>query len=191
MRDRSEITQILRHVKFGSLEAYNQLFPLVYDHLRAMANMHIKNEKDGHTLSQTGLVHEVYLKLIDRSNIDWKDRAHFYAIASRCMRQILIDYARKKKSKKRGGANEPVTYLDGIMRVEQQVDDLINLDDALQRLGKLNKRLAEVVEYRYFGEMSIEDTAEVMGVSTSTVTRDWAKARGWLYKELKGHFDQI
>ena len=188
MRDRSEITQILRRVKFGSTEAYNQLFPLVYDHLRDIAYRHMKNEEEGHTLSQTELVHEVYLKLISQSNVDWKDRAHFYAITSRCMRQILIDYARKKKSQKRGGSKEPLTYLDGIMRVERQVDDLINLDDALERLAKLNKRLAEVVEYRYFGEMSIEDTAEVMGISTSTVTRDWAKARGWLYKELKGRF---
>ncbi|HKI45846.1 MAG TPA: sigma-70 family RNA polymerase sigma factor [Balneolales bacterium] len=188
MRDRSEITQILQHVRFGSSEAYNQLFPLVYDHLKDIASMHMKHEQHGHTLSQTELVHEVYLKLIDQSDINWKDRAHFYAIASRCMRQILIDYARKKKSQKRGGPSEPLTYLDGIMKVEKQVDDLLNLDSALKRLSKLNKRLAEVVEYRYFGEMSIEDTAEVMGVSTSTVIRDWAKARGWLYKELKGSF---
>lgn len=188
MRDRSEITQILQRVKFGSSEAYNKLFPLVYDHLKAIAFMHLNNEKPGHTLSQTDLVHEVYLKLIDQSDINWKDRAHFYAIASRCMRQILIDYARKRKSQKRGGPLEPMTYLDGMMKVEQQVDDLLNLDKALRRLSRLNKRLAEVVEYRYFGEMSIEDTAEVMGISTSTVIRDWAKARGWLYKELKGRF---
>lgn len=189
MRDRSEITQILLRIKFGSSEAYNQLFSLVYDHLRSIANMQMRKEHDEHTLSQTELVHEVYLKLVDQSDIDWRDRAHFYAIASRCMRQILIDYARKKKSQKRGGSKEPITYLDGIMKVEQQVDDLINLDDALRRLEKLNKRLAWVVEYRYFGEMTIEDTAEVMGVSTSTITRDWAKARGWLYKELRGHIE--
>lgn len=185
MQDRSEITQILLRVKSGPSDAYNQLFPIVYDHLRALAYMHIKGEYGVQTLSQTELVHEVYLKLIDQSEINWKDRAHFYAIASRCMRQILIDYARKKKAQKRGQAKKPVTYLDGIMKIEQQIDDLINLDDALQQLAKLNKRLAEVVEYRYFGEMSIDDTAMVMGISTSTVIRDWAKARGWLYKELK------
>lgn len=185
MQDRSEITQILLRVKSGPSDAYNQLFPIVYDHLRELAYMHIKGEYGVHTLSQTELVHEVYLKLIDQSDINWKDRAHFYAIASRCMRQILIDYARKKKAQKRGGTKEPITYLDGIMKIERQADDLINLDDALQRLATLNKRLAEVVEYRYFGEMSIEDTSEVMGVSKSTVIRDWTKARGWLYKELK------
>ncbi|HKJ46203.1 MAG TPA: sigma-70 family RNA polymerase sigma factor [Balneolales bacterium] len=189
MQDRSEITQILIKVKTGSSEAYNKLFPLVYNQLKGLAYMQMKDEPVDHTLSQTELVHEVYLKLIDQKSIDWKDRAHFFAIASRCMRQILIDHARKKKAEKRGGNKQPVTYLDAIMKVDKQADDLINLDEALRNLAKLNKRLSEVVEYRYFGEMSIEDTAEVMNLSVSTVKRDWAKARGWLYKELKGRFN--
>ncbi|HKK46747.1 MAG TPA: sigma-70 family RNA polymerase sigma factor [Balneolaceae bacterium] len=189
MRSQAEITQILQKVKEGSSEAYDQLFPLVYDQLKSIAFKKMKNERKDHTLSHTELVHEVYLKLVDQTNIDWKDRAHFFAMASQCMRQILIDYARKKKADKRGGNKEPVTFIDTLMKVDRQADDLINLDSALQDLAKLNERLAEVVEYRYFGEMSIKDTAEVMNLSVSTVKRDWAKARGWLYKELKGRFN--
>ena len=188
MQDRSEITRILMNVKGGSSKAYNQLFPLVYNQLQAIANRQMMYEPDDHTLSQTELVHEVYLKLIDQTSIDWKDRAHFFAIASRCMRQILIDYARKKKAEKRGGNKQPVTFLDALMKVDQQADDLIELDEALENMADINQRLADVVEYRYFGEMSIDDTAEVLDVSVSTVKRDWAKARGWLYKELKGRF---
>lgn len=184
----SEATLILQEITDGSEEAYNKLFPLVYDQLKDIAHMRINRENDGHTYSKTDLVHEAYIKLINIDNIDWKDTAHFYAIASSCMRRILIDYARKKKAQKRGGTKEPVTYVDEIVNADRQAENLINLDDALNRLSELNERLTKVVECRYFGEMSIEDTAEALDISVSTVKRDWAKARGWLYKELKGKF---
>ncbi len=183
----SEVTLILQEAKGGSKKAYEKLFPIVYDQLRNIANRRLNRERD-HTYSKTDLVHEAYFQLVDIDNVEWKDRTHFYAIASRCMRQILIDYARKKKAEKRGGGKESVTYIDEIMKVERQAEDLINLDDALNELEKLNPRLAEVVECRYFGEMTIEDTAAALYISESTVNRDWAKAKGWLYKELKGRF---
>lgn len=189
MSGTSKVTLILQESSGGSEKAYKELFPLVYDQLRDIANMRIQREHN-HTFSKTDLVHEAYFQLIDIEGIDWKDRAHFYAIASRCMRRVLIDHARKKKAEKRGGHQEPVTYIDEVMKVEREAEDLINLDDALNELAKLNPRLTKVVECRYFGEMTIEDTAEALGISVSTVKRDWNKARGWLYKELKGRFGQ-
>lgn len=183
----SEVTLILQEAKDGSERAYKRLFPIVYDSLKEIAGMRINREKN-HTYSKTDLVHEAYFQLIDIDNVDWKDRAHFYAIASRCMRRILINYARKKKAEKRGGDQSPVTYIDELMKVEQQAENLLNLDEALNELEQLNERLAKVVELRYFGEMTIEETAEALDISVSTVKRDWEKARGWLYKELKGRF---
>ncbi|MDX1640459.1 MAG: ECF-type sigma factor [Balneolaceae bacterium] len=187
MSQTSDVTLILQKARGGSEKAYKKLFPLVYERLKEIAYHRIKHEND-HTYSKTDLVHEAYFQLINIENVDWKDRTHFYAIASRCMRQILIDYARKKKAEKRGGDKKPSTYIDEIMKIEKQAEDLINLDDALNDLEELNPRLAEVVECRYFGEMTIEDTAAALDVSVSTVNRDWVKAKGWLYKELKGRF---
>lgn len=187
MSNTSDVTLILQEAKNGSQKAYNKLLPLVYDRLKDIAYQRIKRENQ-HTYSKTDLVHEAYFQLINIESVDWKDRTHFYAIASRCMRQILIDYARRKKAEKRGGDIKPSTYIDEIMIVEKQAEDLINLDDALNKLEELNPRLAEIVECRYFGEMTIEDTAAALNISESTVNRDWVKAKGWLYKELKGRF---
>lgn len=187
MSTSSEVTLILQETREGSEKAYKKLFPIVYEQLKDIAGMRINRERN-HTYSKTDLVHEAYFQLIDINNVEWKDRAHFYAIASRCMRRILIDYARKKKAKKRGGEEEAVTFVDELMEVDQQVDDLLNLDDALRKLEELNPRLSDIVECRYFGEMTIEDTAAALDISVSTVKRDWAKARGWLYKELKDRF---
>lgn len=187
MSTSSEVTLILQEAREGSEKAYQKLFPIVYEQLKDIAGMRINRERN-HTYSKTDLVHEAYFQLIDINNVEWKDRAHFYAIASRCMRRILIDYARKKRADKRGGKEEAVTFVDELMEVDQQVDDLINLDDALKKLEELNPRLSEIVECRYFGEMTIEDTAAALDISVSTVKRDWAKARGWLYKELKDRF---
>ena len=186
MADIAEITQILLKAKDGSKEAYDQLFPMVYDQLRDIAYQRMKGERKDHTLTKTAFVHETYLRMLGHAEIDWKDRAHFFAVASKCMRRILIDHARKKRAVKRSGGHEPATLIDEILKAEKQADELLNLDAAMKRLAKLNERLVEVVEYRYFGEMSIENTAEVMEISISTVKRDWAKARGLLYKELKG-----
>ena len=186
---KAEVTQLLVRLKSGENEVYDELYPLIYGELRKLAYGHMKRQSADHTLSKTELVHEAYLKMIDQTKINFNDKTHFLAIASKCMRQILIDHARKKHAQKRGGNNKDVTYIDEIFAVQKQkAQELINIDTALKELETLNKRLAEVVEMRFFGEMSIEDTARALGISKSTVKRDWMKARGWLYKELKGKF---
>lgn len=186
---KAEITLLLKQIKSGKNEAYDQLYPLIYEELRKLANRHMVKQSDDHTLSKTELVHETYLKMVDQSKIDFTDKNHFLAISSKCMRQILIDHARKKYAQKRGGKDKDLTYIDGILNSQQQkAEELIDIDSALNELEKLNDRLAKVVEMRFFGEMTIEDTADYLEVSRSTIKRDWEKARGWLYNELKGRF---
>lgn len=180
-----EITRLLIKFRGGSNDAYNELFPLVYEHLKRIASRQLEDQEPGHTYSKTDLVHEAYLKLINQSQVNLKDRAHFYALAAKSMRHILIDHARKKQAGKRGGAKQNQTYIDEIMRIEKQADELILIDEALNRLATINTRLAKVVECRYFGEMTYEDIAEVMSLSTRTIKRDWSQARGWLYSELQ------
>ncbi|MDZ7658794.1 sigma-70 family RNA polymerase sigma factor [Fodinibius sp.] len=189
MSSSSEITELLLKLKKGENGIYDKIYPLIYKDLKKLAYSHMSSQSNGHTLSETALVHETYLKMIEQSEIDFTDRSHFLAIASRCMRQILIDYARKKHAKKRGGQNKDITYIEGLFSAEyRKTEKLINIDKALKELSKLDERLAKVVEMRYFGEMTIEETAEALDISESTVKRDWKKARGWLYKELKGKF---
>ena len=188
-RSNQSVTRLLVEMREGADHLYDELFSIVYDNLKTIANRQLNREYNNITLSKTSLVHEVYLKLMDHNDVDWQDRAHFYAIVSKCMRQILIDHARKKSAKKRGGGKKAITYLDGLMKLEQSADQLINLDSALNRLKKLNPRLVRVVECRYFGEISISDTADALGISERTVKRDWKKAKGWLYKELKNRFE--
>lgn len=190
MRSTTEVTHLLGKLRAGEEGIYDKLYPLIYDKLKNIANMHIRRQYSGHTLSRTELVHETYLKIIDQDNIKVNDRNHFLAIASKCMRQILIDYARKKNAEKRGGKNKDLTYIDGILSTfDDKAQELIDIDNALKKLSELNERLSAVVEMRFFGEMSIEQTAEALEVSESTVKRDWLKARGWLYKELKTKFE--
>lgn len=179
------ITQILHQVNCDSKQACDKLLPIIYDKLLDIAQMRLRHERNDHTYCRTELVHEAYFELVNIDNITWTDRSHFYAIASKCMRQLLIDYARKKKADKRGGDNEEVTYIDNMMNMNHQADNLIELDEALNKLARFDKRMAEVVECRYFGEMTIEDTADALNISASTVKRDWEKARGWLYQKTK------
>ncbi|MGN8225964.1 sigma-70 family RNA polymerase sigma factor [Gracilimonas sp. BCB1] len=187
---KEEVTQLLVRLKSGENEVYEKLYPLIYDELRSLAYRHMKHQRADHTLSKTELVHEAYLKMIDQTTINFSDKSHFLAIASKCMRQILIDHARKKHAQKRGGKNKDLTFIDELFsKQKKKAKELIDIDDALNELEKLNDRLAKVVEMRFFGEMTIEDTAEALNISKSTVKRDWMKARGWLYKELKGKFD--
>lgn len=188
--DKQGITKLLVRLKEGNNEVYDQLYPLIYEELRDIAYAHMSQQSAGHTLSKTELVHETYLKLIDQSRINFTDKSHFLAIASRCMRQILVDYARKKHAQKRGGKKKDITYIDEIFEnQDKKAQELINIDAALDQLEELNERLSKVVEMRFFGEMTIEETAKALDVSESTVKRDWMKARGWLYKKLKERFD--
>ena len=181
-----DVTRLLIQLKQGEDGVYDRLYPLIYDELRRIAYMHMNRQRKDHILSRTELVHEAYLKMIDQTRIDFTDRHHFLAIASRCMRQILIDYARKRNAQKRGGRNKDLTFIDELFESQdKKAQELIDIDEALNRLARLNERLCRVVEMRFFGEMTIEETARALEVSESTVKRDWMKARGWLYKELK------
>lgn len=149
-----------------------------------MAHRQLRAERPGHTLGTTGLVHETYLKLADHTQLDLRDRAHFFAIAARAMRRVLVDYARRYRTVRRGGDLRRVSLSEETTATERG-DTLVALDEALERLAALNSRLSQVVECRYFGGLTQEETAEALGVTTRTVERDWAKARGWLLLELR------
>lgn len=179
-------TLLLNEVKKGSEEAYNQLFQRVYDDLKRLAHSKLQ-KNDDLTLTETALLHEVYLKMIDQTKIKAKDKNHFLAIGARCMRQILIDHARKKKAEKRGGNKRDLTYIDELLKVRHEAEELIDLHEKLKKLAQLDERMADVVTLRFFGQMTVSATADALGVSERTVKRDWAKARGWLYKEIKGN----
>ena len=161
-----------------------EIYPVVYDELRRSAHHLLARERPDHTLSTTALVHEAYFRLVDQTRLSWEDRAHFCAIAGRAMRQILVDFARRRDAAKRGGGVRPITLDETAIAVEAQSSALIGLDEALTRLSELNERLAQVVESRFFGGMSEKEIAEVVGVSVRTIRRDWVKARAWLFKEL-------
>ncbi len=155
----------------------------MYDELRRMARRHLQNERPDHTLQATALVHEVYLRLVG-SGQSWHNRAHFFAIASSAMRRILVDHARAKHAAKRPGALQRVDLDDGLLLSQEQFDEIIALDRALDRLSQIDARQARIVELRYFGGLSSEETAEALGLSSITVQRDWAVAKAWLHGEL-------
>lgn len=177
-----EVTQLLQRVRGGEPEAFNRLFPMVYGELRQAAARLLRNERPGHTLHPTDLVHEAYLKLAGRVEADWQNRAHFFGIAARAMRQILVDHARRRNAAKRGGGDPQV--LDLPTGFGLPFDELLALDDALDRLDRESSRLRQVVEYRFFGGLTEEEVATLLGVTTRTAQRDWVKARAWLHKEL-------
>ncbi len=180
-----EVTQLLIAYGQGDAQALNQLLPAVYTELHRIAMRQMRRERADHTLNATALVHEAYLKLTDQNQISWQNRAHFFAISARVMRQVLISYARKHNAEKRGGGT-PDTLLEGKeIALNDRADELIALDEALTRLSSFDERLAQVVEYRFFGGLTIEETAAVLEVSTMTVKRDWNKAKAWLYRELR------
>ncbi len=164
-----------------------EILPLVYDELRRMAARKLRSERTGHTLSATALVHEAWLELSKLNRIQWQNRSHYLAVAAQAMRRILIDYAVARGRQKRGGGETPVV-LDGDVWAVAEVrgEELLALDEALVRLSALNERQARVVEYRFYGGMSVEETAETLGVSPATVKREWATARAWLNRELQG-----
>jgi RNA polymerase sigma factor (TIGR02999 family) len=179
-----EITRLLKAHRSGDPEAFDRLVPLVYERLRALARGQLSRQPPGQTLSPTGLVHEVYMQLVRETGIEWRDRAHFFAISARAMRRTLVDYARRRGAAKRGGGVPAVSLDPERVAVEQQADVVLAVDDALDRLAEFNERLARLVECRYFAGLSAEETAEALGVSLRTVERDWPRARAWLRKEL-------
>lgn len=178
------ITKLLVDWCNGDKEALNQLMPLVHDELRRMADRYMRNERKGHTLQTSALVNEAYLRLIDHENIPWQNRAHFFGVAAQAMRRILVDHARSRSYLKRGGAAQRVSFDEAATLAEDRAAELVALDDALQELAKFDPRKCLVVELRYFGGLSMEETAEAAGVSVPTVTRDWNTAKAWLLREL-------
>jgi RNA polymerase sigma-70 factor, ECF subfamily len=180
-----EITELLLRLRSGDPGAEARLYELVYADLRVLAHAQLRRERPGHTLGTTGLVHETYLRLVDQTRVEWRDRAHFFGAAATAMRRILVDYARRHLAACRGaGANHAPLSEDA--PAAARGEELMALDEALDRLAALDQRLSRVVVCRYFGGLTEQETADVLGVTQRTVQRDWAKARGWLYGELNG-----
>ena len=180
-----QITERLIAWNNGDLAALDDVIHAVYQELRRMADRYLRLERTGHTLQPTALVHEAYLRLIDQTQVNWQNRAHFFGVAGQMMRRILVDHARTKQRDKRGGPARTIS-LDEVLEVTKgQATDLVALNEALENLTAIDPRKSRVVEMRYFGGLSVDETAEVLQVSPQTVLRDWKLARAWLYKELK------
>ncbi len=176
---------MLREWSDGKPEALDKLLPLVYDELHRQAASFLRKERPGHTLQTTALINEAYLKLIDRRDVNWESRTHFFAVAAQAMRRILVDYARAKHREKRGGDNIKLSLEDAtLIATKEKGVDLIALDEALNKLAERDEQQARVVELRYFSGLSLEETAEALHVSRATVARDWEAARAWLHRQL-------
>ena len=180
----SEVTRLLLAWRDGDRAALDQLMPLIYDELKRVARRRLGDERRDHTLDSAGLVNEAYLKLIKQRDLNWKNRAHFFAVAARLMRQILVDYARARGNAKRGGFVVKVPEEDAVKVPAKLSGEIVKLHDAITALAAFDERMSEIVELRFFGGLSIEDTAEVIGVSPGTVMRDWTVAKAWLQREL-------
>lgn len=178
-----DITRLLQQVRAGNPEAQSKLLPLVYGELRRIAAYHMRGERPGHTLQPTALVHEAYMRLVAQDT-DWHDRAHFFAIAAQSMRRVLVDYARRRKSTKRGGTWKRLEMEEVIALNDVQLDDIVEIDRALERLAIWDPRQCRVVEMRFFAGLDEEEIAAVEGISTRTVKRDWKMARAWLRGQL-------
>ena len=179
------MTRLLREAQAGDRAALDELLPLVYRELRQIAARHLAQERPGHTLQATALVHEVYLRLIDQHSVDWRNRAHFFSIAAEMMRRVLVNHAVSRRAQKRG-AGETLLSLDEVVSFPNRQDvDLILLDEALNRLAELDALQARIVEMRFFAGLTVEEVAEVLGVSDSEVKREWRSAKAWLTAQLK------
>ena len=185
MRDSSkQVTELLVRWRGGDREALDSLLPLVYDELRRIARHYLQGERPGHTLQSTALVNEAYVRMVAQDFPQWQNRAHFFAVAAQLMRQILVDHARSHGASKRGGNVYKVALDEAVDQALATDLDIVALDDALKNLAEMDVQQSKVVELKFFAGLSIEDTAEVLGISPSTVKRDWITARAWLYREL-------
>lgn len=179
------ITQLLQELRNGERQTLDEILPLVYDELRRLAKSYLSRERDNHTLQPTALVHEAYLRLIGQKEIEWQNRAHFFGVSARLMREILIEYARGRNRQKRGGENRTQIALDeNISFINQNQLDVVAVDDALSKLEKLDERQARIVEMKFFGGLTIEEIGEVLNISPATVKREWSTAKLLLYKML-------
>lgn len=184
MSDREEITAILQAINSGSSNAPEQLLPLVYDELRRLARSYMKSERPDHTLQATALVHDAYIRLVDWENVSWQNRAHFFSVASGVMRNILVNHAIKRKAQKRD-FGQRMELTEDISFGDSRELDLVALNEALESLAKIEPRQEKIIEMRFFGGLSINETAHVLGISSATVKREWAIAKTWLYRRLK------
>ncbi len=184
MQNQAEITKILGDLRRGNSDAMDLLFSAVYDELHRIAHRRLNRLRPGSTLNTTALVHEAYLKLVDHTDISWQDRAHFFAVSATAMRQILVDFARKRLAQKRGSGEQTIVLDDLQLATGERATELVALDAALSELAVLDERLSKIVELRFFGGLSVEETAGVLSLSARTVKRDWRKARAFLYRAL-------
>jgi RNA polymerase sigma-70 factor (ECF subfamily) len=180
-----DVTQILQEVRGGERDAPARLMPLVYDELRRLADYYLRQERPDHTLQPTALVHEAYLKLVDQTRVDWQNRAHFFGVAAQLMRRILVDHARRHRASKRGGFQQKLTLDEAVDYSQPRDLDLVALDDALNALARFDERQSRIVELHFFGGLTIEETAEALGVSPATVKVDWSMAKAWLRREIE------
>ena len=180
----NQVTELLVRWRGGDKAALDSLMPLVYSELHRIANHYLRSERQDHTLQSTALVHEAYVRMAAQDLPLWQNRAHFFAVAAQLMRQILVDYARRHRSSKRGGSVYKLTLEDAQDRPQTTDVDIVALDDALKELAAMDSQQSRVVELKFFGGLSIDETAEVLGISASTVKRDWITARAWLFREL-------
>jgi RNA polymerase sigma-70 factor (ECF subfamily) len=181
---KGDVTELLLAWSNGDRQALDKLIPMVYDELHRMAKRCLHRERADHTLQATALVNEAYLRLIDQNKVTWQNRAHFFAIAAQIMRRILVDYARGHRATKRGGSLQKLSLDEAIALPGQEDIDLELVDDALNKLAELDPRQSQIVELRFFGGLSIEETAQVLGISPATVKREWGMAKAWLYRQL-------
>lgn len=180
----SQVSKLLLDWRVGDREAMDALLPLIYDELRRVAHHHLRNERPDHTLQTTALVHEAYFRLVGQDLPEWRNRAHFFAVAAQLMRQILVDYARRHRASKRGSGIAMLALEDVATQPERKEVDVIALNDALDKLNEIDARQSRIVELRFFAGLSLEETSEVMGIGTATVQRDWTAARAWLHREI-------
>jgi RNA polymerase sigma factor (TIGR02999 family) len=182
--DKYDITQLLNGLNENDSRVIDKIYPLVYDQLQNEAHLQLRHERAGHTLQTTALVNEAYLKLVDQEQVTYQNRSHFLAIAALAMRRILISYARKRKAEKRGGNETVITFIDGVRPYDARLAEMVDLDEALDRLEAMDERQAKIVQYRFFGGMNYKEIASVIGGTEHSVRYDWRVARAWLKREL-------
>jgi len=181
----NDVTELLNDWGHGDQEALNKLMPLVYDELRRLASRYLRNERPGHTLQTTALVHEAYLKLVGQTNTSWQNRVQFFAAAAQVMRHVLVDYARSRKASKRGGDYCRLSLDEARISSEEKDADLLALNEALNNLAAIDPQQSRVVELRVFGGLTVEETAEALGISPRTVKREWSMAKAWLHRQIR------
>lgn len=180
----SDVTLLLKRLSDGDQDALAQLVPLIYDELHRLAGFHLQRERLNHTLQTTGLVHEAYLRLVDQKEVQWKNRGHFFAVAAQAMRRVLVDYARRHRALKRGSSLTKISLDEAIAISNEDVHHVLLLDELLTRLSSIDPEDSRIVELRFFGGLTVEETAEAMRISPATVKREWSVARAWLLREL-------